>query len=895
MPDFRALISARLGPLAVDPARAADIVDELAQHAADDYAERMAGGMSETDALAAALAPLEARTQVARELAHADRLRPVSPPPPPAPGGSAIVADAARDLRYAVRLLRRAPAFASVAIVTLALGIGANTAIFSVVRAVLLRPLPYADADRLVAVGTQSPSGSPNNVGYTTFLDWRERTHSFAELALIRSWTPTLGGTGEPERLNAMRVSANFFHMLGVKPALGRDFTSADDTPSGWRVLILSDGLWRRRFNADPAVVGRPITMNDQQYTVVGVLPASYEPLISERYYRQAEIWAPVGYDRSLPTACRSCQHLKAFGRLKPTVGAEAARADLQAVQTQLRAEHPSDYPTESMSVVMLHDEITGRVRPALLVLIGAVGFVLLIACANVANLLLARLASREHDLALRAALGAGRWVLVRQMLAESAVIAVAGGALGVAVSATFAPLLTRLAPAAMARLAEAHVDRAVLGFSFALSLATAIVFGLLPALRASRVDLQRSLHGDGRKTSRAPASMARRALVAADVALSVVLLVAAGLMIKSVARLLDVDPGFDPRHVLTLQISMGGTAYAKNEAVVARTDAIVSRLRALPGVDAAAAAGQIPLGGNGDTWGFHVQGRQPGPQDPSVERYAVTPEYFAAMRIPLRRGRLVTDADRASSEPVLIVGEETARLVWPNADPIGQHVRIGGYDGPWRTVVGIVGDVRHQDVASPPTMQMYMPQAQAADSFLTIVLRAGGNLGALAGEARQAIWSVAPDVPVYDVATLDALVARSIGPRRFVAILLEAFSAIALLMTAVGVYGVISYSVAERTREIGIRSALGASPRDIVGLIAGRGLAAVAAGVIAGTAVALGATRLLQGSLYNVSATDPATFALVGVTLFGVALAAHAVPIARALRVDPTVALRDE
>jgi putative ABC transport system permease protein len=455
--------------------------------------------------------------------------------------------------------------------------------------------------------------------------------------------------------------------------------------------------------------------------------------------------------------------------------------------------------------------------------------------------------------------------------------------------------VLTRLAPATMSRLSAAGLDTTVLGFALLLSLATAVIFGLMPAIRASRIDLQGSLHADGRRTAHAPASAARRALIAADVALAVVLLVAAGLMIKSVGRLLGVHPGFDADHVLSMQISMGGAAYTKNEAIVATTNEIVDRLRTLPGVEAAAAAGQIPLGGNGDTWGFHVEGRPSGPEDPSVERYSVTPEYFAAMRIPLLRGRLIADADRASSEPVMVIGERTARTLWPGADPIGQRVRIGGYEGPWITIVGIAGDVRHRELAAPTTLQMYLPQTQFTDSYLTLVLRARGDLGTLANAARGAIRSVAKDVPIFEVAPLTDLVARSVGPRRFVMLLLEAFGIVALLMTGVGVYGVISYSVAERTREIGIRAALGATPGDIVRLIVGSGMVVVVVGVAIGTAAALAATRLLAGSLYEVSATDPATFAFVPLVLIGVAALAQAVPIVRAMRVDPTVALRQE
>ena len=428
-----------------------------------------------------------------------------------------------------------------------------------------------------------------------------------------------------------------------------------------------------------------------------------------------------------------------------------------------------------------------------------------------------------------------------------------------------------------------------------ALSLATAFLFGLLPAIKASRVDLQGSLHGEARKTGQAPTSFARRLLVGADIAMAVVLLVGAGLMIKSVGRLLGVNPGFDPDHVLTLQVSMIGPAYAKNEAVIAKIDAIVARLRALPGVEAAAAAGQIPLDGNGDTWGFHLEGRPIGPDDPAVERFAVTPDYFAVMRIPLRRGRLFTDLDRAGSENVILIGEQTARALWPGADPIGRHVKIGGDTGPWRTIVGIVGDVRQRSLAVAPTLQMYLPQSQNTDQFLTMVIRTSGEPSALATDARRAISAEARDVPVFGVVPLADLVAQSVGPRRFVMVLLELFGGIALLMTAIGVYGVISYSVAERTREIGIRAALGAQPRDIVRLVIGGGLTVVCAGLAAGVIVALAATRFLASSLYDVSATDPATFAAVASMLLLVALVAQGVPIIRAMRVDPTVALRQD
>ncbi len=890
--DWNALVRQRLGPVNLDPLHERDIVEELAQHVAQHHAELVASGVDEEEALRQALAPLNAE-RLAREIERTGRGRTAAPSPPAAMGSR--LERFGGDVRYAIRQLLHARGFAAAAIVTLGLGIGANTAIFTVLNAVLLQPLPYAEPDRLVVIGAKQPDGSAGNVGYSTFLDWRERSHLFEDMALIRSWAATLPVDGRPERVSGLRVSANFFRLLGVRPAMGRDFTAAEDTPAGWRVILISDGLWRRRFGADPAAIGRTIRMNDSDYTIIGVMPRSLEPLISEHFYTRAEMWALVGYDRSQSFACRSCQHLKAIGRLRAGVRLDASIADIEAVQQGLRRQFPESYAPDPMTLVPLRDELTGGIRPALAALTAAVGFVLLIACANVANLLLARMAAREHDLALRAALGAGRGRLIQQLMVESGVLSLAAGAFGVALALPAVPLLTRMAPSTMSRLSEAGIDGRVLAFSIALSLGTAFLFGLLPAIRASRIDLQASLHGGERRASRTATSLPRRLLIAGNVAMAVVLAIGAGLMIRSVGRLLQVDPGFDPASVLTLQTSMVGQAYRDDAIVAAKTEQMVARLRALPSVTAVAAAGQIPLGGDGDQWGFHVEGRPSGPEDPSVERYSVTPDYFAAMRIPLRRGRLFTSGDRAGSENVIIIGERTARMVWPNADPIGQHVRIGGYDGPLRTVVGIVGDVRHRELALPPTMQMYLPQAQVTDSFLTFVIRAAGEPTALAASARSAIWSVAADVPVRDVALLSDLVARSVAPRRFVMRVLELFGVVALLLTAVGVYSVLSYAVAERTREFGIRAALGAPPISIARAVVGSGLAVVGAGLGAGVLIAIAATRYLDSFLFNVSATDPWTFATVAITLVAVALAAHGVPVMRALRVDPAVALRQE
>jgi putative ABC transport system permease protein len=636
--------------------------------------------------------------------------------------------------------------------------------------------------------------------------------------------------------------------------------------------------------------------MNDNDYQVAGVLPPTFEPLIEGHYYQRADIWAPLGYEVGVGDSCRSCQHLRAIGRVKAGVAVASAETDLNRVHDGLRAQFPADYRTSThMAVIPMADELQREIRPALTALMVAVMFVLLIACANVANLLLARIARRERDLSLRAALGASRARIVRQLLVESAVVALSGGALGVALSAIAVPVIIRLTPFVVPRLGDASVNRGMMGFGFGLSATTTLLFGLLPALRATRLDLSPSLTGDGRRTASAPTSAARRILIAVDVALAVVLLAGAGLMIRSVWRLTAVNPGFDPDDVLTLQLSMVGTRYAQDAQVVVMGDAILDRIRELPGVKSAALAGQIPLGGNFDTRAFRIEGRPSTGDDLQVERYSVTPDYFSTLRIPLIRGRLLTESDRVGSQPVMLVGERTARLVWPGQDAIGQRVQWGARDAPLYTVVGIVGDVRHYEMAKPPTPQFYVAQHQYADSFLTVVMRTSGDPRALAGDVRRAIASTSSDVPVFGVETLSDLVGKSVGSRRFVMVLLELFGAVALLMTAVGIYGVISYSVSERTREIGVRSALGATRSDIARMIMESGLATVLVGLAIGCVLAFGLTRYLQASLFGVSPADPLTFTGVIVALLGVTLLAQALPAIRAMHVDPVIALRQD
>jgi putative ABC transport system permease protein len=798
-----------------------------------------------------------------------------------------------QDTRYGLRSLLRTPGFTIAALLTLALGIGANVAIFSVVHAVLLRSLPYPSPDRLVALGDKGPDGAPTNIGFATVHDLRERNRTFAAVVPIRSWAVTFVSASGAELVPGLRVGWNFFEMLGVSPALGRSFRPADDTQAGRRVVLLSDRLWRTRFGGDRGVIGRRIRLDDLEFEVVGIMPAGFEPLISARYYQPADLWAPLGYDTTLSYACRSCQHLKAIGRIKPEVSFDQAEADLNAIRQQLVAEHPTEYPKGAMGIAALSDVLAGPVRPALLILLGAVAFVLLIACANVANLLLARAMNRSREMAVRAALGASRGRLIRQMLTESTLLGVLGGALGLAMAAALLQSLAQIAPVALPRAGSITIDMPVLAFALVLSVATGIVFGLIPALRVSSLRPQGTLVRDHRTASASLGT--RHLLVVADVALALVLLTGAGLMLRTIGRLMQTSPGFDARNVFTFQFSPGGPAYGDAAAIVALQERLLERLRALPGVERAAIAGQIPMGGNGDSWGFHIEGHEPlNPADsPSAERYSVTPDYFDVMRIPLRRGRRITDEDTSKSMPVIVISEAAAAL-WGGDDPLGRRVRIGGPDSPWKTVVGIVRDVRHTQLTEPPRPQMYLPQQQVTDAFLVATVRTRGERPeALAPSVRNVVKELDPTVPVFAVAPLEDLVARSFDDRRFVMRVLASFAGIALLLAGIGLYGVIAFVVSARAREVGVRVALGAQPRDIIRLVLGTGLRSVTIGLAVGLAGAWLLTSSLESLLVGVPRTDPLSFGASVAVLAIVAVLAHLVPAMRALNVDPAIALR--
>jgi putative ABC transport system permease protein len=864
-----------------------DLAQELAFHREMLEARHRAQGLDAASARRAARLDLGGGAQIAetwrdqRGLPFVDALR--------------------QDVRYGVRMLRRTPGFTAAALLTLTIGIGANTAVFTIVDAVLLRPLPYADPDRLVTVGDSGPDGSVSGVGLATAVDWRERSRSFEQLAMMRLWMPTLVSGGEAERLPAVRVSWDYFDVLGARPALGRGFTAADDRQDGWRVVLLSDRLWRRRFAADPAIVGRTVELNDQIFRVIGVMPASFEPLDAQRYFdTAADIWVPIGADQA---GCRlRCRSIYAVGRLKPGVTLAGATTEMNGIRAQLRLEHPADYEAGAVSVVSMREALTGHVRTALFVLLGAVGFVLLIACANVANLLLARAVARERELSLRAALGAGRGRIARQLLTESLMLSAGGAAGGLLLAMVATRGLASIAPVTLPRLEHAAIDGRVLVFTAATAVLTSVLFGLLPAWRAGAARAHQTLAIDSRGSA-GGRSRARAVLVVADLALALVLLAGAGVMLRTMAALAQVSRGFDATRILALQFSLTGRAFGDERAMIAFQERAIDRIGALPGVDSVALAGQIPFaragGGAGDCWGFHAAGRmKPNPSDdPCVERFGITPGYFGVMSIPVLSGRAFTAADTSSARRVMLISQSTATALWGDADPIGAQVRIGQADrGAWWTVVGVAGDVHIGDLAAPVMPSMYTPETQITSAYLTAIVKSSNDEpAALASSVRRALRELNPAVPVYAVATLASLVDKASAERLFVMRLLGGFAVVAVLLAAIGLYGVVSYGVGQRAREIGVRIALGAQRRDVMRLVLASGLLLVGIGVAAGLAAAVAVTRFLGALVFGVSPVDPLTFAAAAALLTLVALAAHWVPVRRALRIDPARALRAE
>jgi putative ABC transport system permease protein len=812
----------------------------------------------------------------------------------------------AQDLRYGLRMLARSPGLTVTAALALALGIGANTAIFSVVDAVLLRPLPYDDPDRLVMVWNRYPKMNLQRAAVSgpDFVERRDENHVFEQVAAFIDGNLNLTSAGEPERLRAVRASASLFPLLGVRPALGRTFLTEEDRPGSSQVAVVSHGLWTRRFGSDPRLVGRPLTLNGTPHTVVGILSAGDsfpDPSV--------DVWVPIALTaEQVDPSRRGNEYIGMIARLKSGVTLEQAQADMDLITRRALSQAPQVakdfFESNGWGAFLspLREEVVGGARPALLALLGAVGCVLLIACANVSNLLLARATSRKREIAIRTALGAGRTRLVRQLLTESLLLAVLGGGLGLLLAVWGVDLLAALRPENLPRVEEIGLDLRVLTFTGLLSLAAGIVFGLAPALHASRPDLNESLKEGGRASSAGPGhSRLRGLLVVSQIALALVLLVGAGLMIRSFWLLQRVDPGFRPEGLLTMNISLSTSKYPKPEQRVAFFQQLRQRLAALPGVEAVAATSLLPLAGGTSTASFFAEGQRPGPGEssPLANVRLATPDYFRTMGIPLKRGREFTDQDTRAPN-VVVVDEGMVRRFWRGQDPIGRRLTFTETptEADWMTVVGIAGEVKHSGLDGHDYAHIYGPHALTAflvPEGMFVVVRTRSDPDGQVAAVRRAVAAMDPEQPIFAVRTMRAYVEDAVAQPRFRTALLALFAAVALVLAAVGIYGVMAYAVTQRTHEIGIRMALGAMQRDVLRMVVGQGLRLALGGVAVGVAGALALTRILSSLLFGVTATDPLTFLTVPLVLLAVSALACYLPARRATRVDPIVALRYE
>jgi len=802
------------------------------------------------------------------------------------------------DVRFGVRSLLKRPAATLIALVTLALGIGVNTAIFSAVDSVLLRPLPFKDPERLVSIWEQTLRMGivRNEVAPANFSDLRTQNQSFEAIGAYGPQDINLTGDGEPERISAQLVSANVFSILGVQPALGRTFLTNEDQPGQHRVVVLSDALWQRRFNQDPAIVNRSITLNGEAFTVVGVMPRGF--FFPER---EAELWVPWAMEPEQASG-RGDHYLRLIARLRPGATVERANHDLESIAGRLETEYPRTNEGLNFTSNALHKDYVGDLRLPILILFGAVGLVLLIACANVANLLLAQATTRRKEIAIRIALGAQRWTIVRQLLIESLLLACAGGLLGTLGAFWGVVALAKFLPESLSKLQDVTVDARVFVFTLGVSALTAIVFGGVPALLASRTRPGATLSDVARDVSGGTSGrLVRRVLVVSEVALAVVLLVGAGLLIRSFQRLRQVDIGFATENRLTMKMVLPMPKYAKPDSRRAFYDQMLQRVEALPGVEAAGMITVLPLSFSGMNFSFSVEGRS-SPSDvqlPFALYRVVSPGYFRAMGITLQRGRFFDGHDAPDSQPVLLINQRLAEQYWPNEDPIGKRLKIGPVDSPnqWLTVVGIVNNVRQTGLYEQKH-EIYVPYAQERRAFMAprdLVVSTKGDAASVVGAVRQAVWTVDKDQPVSNVRTMEQVVTAAISKERFQSLLLGLFAALALLLACVGLYGVISYAVVQRTHEIGVRMALGAKPVDVLRLVIRQGLGLTIIGLVVGVAAGSVVTRVLSDMLYGVGTRDPLTFVGAPLLLLIVALLACYIPARRATRIDPLVALRYE
>jgi putative ABC transport system permease protein len=800
-----------------------------------------------------------------------------------------------QDLRYGFRLLARKPSFTLVAIVALALGIGANSVIFSVVNAVLLRPLPYEEPEQLMMAweNNTKQGESKSSVSYLNYIDWKNQSKTFSSLAAYSYWPFVLVGTGEPERIWGAAVSPEFFPTLEIKPIIGRSFFAEEDQKGRDNVVILSHSLWQRRFNSDPNITDKPIILNGNSFNVIGVLPETFKyPLLDE-----AEFWAPLSLSASYQQS-RGLHYLEVVGRLGDGISQAQAQAEMETIASQLEAQYSDTNSGWRINLVPLHEQITGDVRAVMLVLIGAVGFVLLIACTNVANLLMARATARYKEMALRLALGATRGRIIRQLLTESVLLALMGGAAGLLLAYWAIRLLVNLAPAAIPRVKEVTIDERVLIFTLVVSVLTAIIFGLVPGLQASKPNLEQTLkEGGSRGMSFVSRARVRNTFVILEIALTLVLLIGAGLMVKSFIHLQQVDPGFNPDNLLTMHISLPRTRYndARPQAEFFRQ--ALEKVSSLPGVRTAAAVTTVPMAGRPVTWNFSVEGQAPLllSEQPTTKWNAISSAYFETMGIPILRGRPFSEQDKREAPPVAIINETMARRFFADQDPIGKRVIVAYDEMIPREIVGVVADVKHTGLEKETGPEIYTPYTQLIWPSMGILVRTASDPMSLANAARGKIWEIDPDQPIENVKSMQQVLYDSVSSNRFNMILFGIFAAVALVLAAVGVYGVIAYTVSQRTHEIGIRVALGASSRDILKLIVGQGVVLSVIGVLLGLVAAFVLTRTMSGLLYDVSPTDPITFVSIALLLLAVAVIASYVPARRATKVDPTIALKYE
>jgi predicted permease len=795
-----------------------------------------------------------------------------------------------KDLRYGIRSLLKRPAFTAVAVITLALGIGANTAMFSVINAVLLRPLPYKEPDRLVWMNETGPEVANRSVSYPNFVDWQARNTSFEAMSPFRGWSATMMGTDQPLDLNARIVGADYFKVMGVAPLLGRSFTLDDDKPGANPVTILSYGFWQSQFAGDQNIIGRTIILDDRTYSVVGVMPQTFQ------HQGPPPLWLLMGPQNWKERDVRTGGNV--IGRLKQGVTIEQARAEMNSIAQQLLREHPvANAGAYRVNVISLQESVTGNVAPALLILFGAVALVLLIACANVANLLLARAATRRKEFAVRAALGATRARIIRQLLVESLLLSLAGGAFGLLLASWGTAMLARVAHETIPRLEGLRLSYRVLGFNLLVSLLSGIVFGLAPAWRFSKAELQETLKDSSGTTSERAGKKLRSSLVVAEVALSVALLVGAGLLLKSMLRLANTDAGFEPRNVLTMDLKVSRNRYSGKGERARLFQQILDRVQTHPGVEAATLSASLP-GFEDWTTDIAPEGHAPLRRGEliNVDWSIVSADYFKTMQIPILKGRTFTRDEDAQGKPVVLIDENLARRFWPNEEAVGKHI---GYDSPTsHEIIGVVKEVKRYGSEARPLIKIYTPMGRAAAQVQgpTLSVRTiNSNPQNLVADITREIHALDKDVPVTEVATLTQILAREVSPKRFTAGLLSLFAGIALALAAIGVYGVTSYTVAQRTHEVGIRMAIGAQKSDVLKLFMGEGLKLVLTGLAIGLAGAFALTRLLASLLFGVSATDPLTFTMVAVALLVIVLLACYIPARRATKVNPLVALRYE